>query len=139
MLSMVKNVVIKPSPKYMQKRLKAVGLRPINNIVDITNYVLMEIGQPIVYSAKHPAHYTCNYTWLFTISNNKHIFFKFVCFTIKPSPKYIQKRLKAVGLRPINNIVDITNYVLMEIGQPMHSFDLNNAFIPLQISPLFVS
>ena len=45
---------------------------------------------------------------------------------IKPSPKYIQKRLKAVGLRPINNIVDITNYVLMEIGQPMHSFDLNN-------------
>lgn len=45
---------------------------------------------------------------------------------IKPSPKYIQKRLKAVGLRPINNIVDITNYVLMEIGQPMHSFDFNN-------------
>ena len=47
MLSMVKNVVIKQSPKYMQKRLKAVGLRPINNIVDITNYVLMEIGQPM--------------------------------------------------------------------------------------------
>ncbi len=47
MLSMVKNVVIKPSPKYIQKRLKAVGLRPINNIVDITNYVLMEIGQPM--------------------------------------------------------------------------------------------
>ncbi len=45
---------------------------------------------------------------------------------IKPSPKYIQRRLKAVGLRPINNIVDITNYVLMEIGQPMHSFDLAN-------------
>lgn len=44
---------------------------------------------------------------------------------IKESPKYIQRRLKAVGIRPINNIVDITNYVLMEIGQPMHAFDLS--------------
>lgn len=39
------------------------------------------------------------------------------------SPKYIKQRLNAVGIRSINNIVDITNYVLMEIGQPMHSFD----------------
>lgn len=43
---------------------------------------------------------------------------------ITDSPDYIKRRLKAVGLRPINNIVDITNYVLMEIGQPMHAFDL---------------
>ena len=47
MASMVKNVVIKDSPEYIKRRLKAVGLRPINNIVDITNYVLMEIGQPM--------------------------------------------------------------------------------------------
>lgn len=39
------------------------------------------------------------------------------------SPIQIRRRLRAVGIRPINNIVDITNYVLMEIGQPMHAFD----------------
>ena len=43
-----------------------------------------------------------------------------------PSPKIIRDRLKAVGIRPINNLVDVTNYVLIEIGQPMHAFDLNN-------------
>lgn len=42
---------------------------------------------------------------------------------IKESPDYVKRRLKAVGLRPINNIVDITNYVLIECGQPMHAFD----------------
>ena len=44
---------------------------------------------------------------------------------IGESPKWMQERLKLVGLRPLNNIVDITNYVLWEIGQPMHVFDYN--------------
>ncbi|MDR1273934.1 MAG: phenylalanine--tRNA ligase subunit beta [Odoribacteraceae bacterium] len=43
--------------------------------------------------------------------------------TVKPSPGWLQHRLRAIGLHPINNIVDVTNYILFGLGQPLHAFD----------------
>src|SRR4029077_7996035 len=43
--------------------------------------------------------------------------------TVQPSPLWLQYRLESIGLNPINNIVDVTNYIMAELAQPMHAFD----------------
>lgn len=48
--------------------------------------------------------------------------------TIKESPEWLKKKIKSIGLRPINNVVDVTNFILYEVGQPLHAFDLDNLY-----------
>lgn len=55
---------------------------------------------------------------------------------VKPSPEWLQNRLKAIGLSPINNIVDATNYVLHELGQPLHAFDASKIHGKIRVKTL---
>ena len=56
--------------------------------------------------------------------------------TVKPSPEWLQNRLKSIGINPKNNIVDVTNYVLHELGQPLHAFDASKITGKIEVKTL---
>jgi len=115
---MVRNVKIAPSPKWMRERLRAMGVRPINNIVDITNYVMLEYGQPMhafdyryVKGGKIIVRRAEEGEKLTTLDGKEH--------TLTANHLVIADETRAVGLAGImgglnSEIVDDTSYVVFE-------------------------
>ena len=115
---MVKNVKIAPSPKWLRQRLRANGVRPINNIVDITNYVMLEYGQPMhafdyryVGSGKIVVREAAEGETLTTLDGNVR--------TLKPGMLVIADENKPIGLAGImggenSEILDDTTTVVFE-------------------------
>lgn len=87
----------------LKKELKQPSYDFLSELDAISNYVDLEITNPEI----NPR---------FTLGLIKDI-------EVKPSPAWVQRRLSMCGMRPINNIVDATNYVMLEVGEPLHAFD----------------
>jgi len=83
-----------------------------------------QVKLPVIYGETIPDYWK-NITVLDAELCPRYIGIKISGIKVGPSPDWICDRLKKCGLRPINNIVDITNYVLLELGHPLHAFDLN--------------
>jgi phenylalanyl-tRNA synthetase beta chain len=77
-----------------------------------------EIDVPLMVSVKKPVHV------------GRYLAVSVGHLKVAPSPKWLQSALLSLGMRPINNIVDVTNYVMLELGQPLHAFDLDKLVSP---------
>lgn len=103
-----------------------------NSILGIAREVAAITGQNLKMPELNYKTVDCNVNDLLAVENeNYELCPRYMAAAVvdvveTESPKIIRDRLKAVGIRAINNLVDVTNYVLIEIGQPMHAFDLNN-------------
>lgn len=90
----------------LKKELKFPEIKVVNEVDDINNYVNnIEIVDKDL----------CKRYYAKVVKDVK----------VTPSPMWLQRKLIEAGIRPINNIVDVTNYVMLELGQPIHAFDLN--------------
>src|SRR4051812_46825934 len=95
------------------RELSALMNRPFKDVDATATEVAVPVGS--VTSVKIEALELCPHYTARVIRNVK----------VRPSPAWMQRRLEAVGLRPINNVVDVTNYVMFEMGQPLHAFDFD--------------
>lgn len=92
-----------------------------------TQHDYVPFTKPVIHWDKVPAGHTKELPIFVTIENpeacKRYSGLTISGLKVEESPAWLKDRLKAVGLRPINNIVDVTNFVLMETGQPLHAFD----------------
>jgi len=86
--------------------------------------VPLQVPNPVLKTSKESVHEVLKVENRFTEACPRYTARVIRGVKIGPSPEWFAKRLRALGIRPINNVVDATNYVMMECGQPLHAFDL---------------